>query len=128
MKNTTIIMNRNSVYYVMDYNETKHIQIIPKKHIEECKHLERKTFRNSLTTTAMYRGDDCWNSIIFRANASLCQYKIIPNDNYFIPLGKNGTFLYVIQPTYVRMVCNNVTTFHNIMDHKIISFENNCDA
>lgn len=103
MKNTTIIMNRNSVYYVMDYNETKHIQIIPKKHIEECKHLERKTFRNSLTTTAMYRGDDCWNSIIFRANASLCQYKIIPNDNYFIPLGKKR-HISVCHSTYI---CKN---------------------
>lgn len=125
--NQTIILNRNAIYYMIDHNETRQIKIIPKKHIEECRHLEQQSFCNSLTSLAIYRGDECWNSIIFNANASICQYKTIPNDNYFIPLGKNGTFLYVIQPTYVRMVCNNLTTFHNITDHKIISFENNCD-
>lgn len=104
------------------------INIIPRKHMEECKHLEQQTFCNSLTTLAMYKGDECWNNIVFNANASICPYKTIQNDNYFIPLGQNGTFLYVIQPTQVRMVCNSITTFHNITDHKIISFENNCDV
>lgn len=126
--NQTVILNRNSIYYTLDFGKTDQIKIIPRKHMEECKHLEQQTFCNSLTTIAMYKGDACWNSIIFKANASICPYKKIPNDNYFIPLGQNGTFLYVVQPTQVRMVCNSLTTFHNITDHKIISFDNNCDV
>lgn len=126
--NSTIILNRNSVYYLMDANITEKIKIITNSHLKSCKHLNRKTFCNSLVTTAMYEGDECWNSIVYHSNATICPYRKIAHANYFIPLGEDGTFLYVIEPTSVRMTCNNKTTFHNITDHKIITYNNNCNV
>lgn len=38
-----------------------------------------------------------------------------------------GTYIYVSSPTTVRMVCDNITTFHYISEFDILKFENNCE-
>lgn len=124
-KKTTII-NRNSMYFTYNFSSETTINVIPRGHIKDCKHLYNLTFCNSLTTEGLQNGDKCWNMAILNGSTAFCPFIIIPTENYVVPLGAMGTYIYVSKPTTVRMICDNITTFHNITEFKIIKFENNC--
>lgn len=127
VNNKTTIINRNSMYYTYNFSNLSTINIIPRGHISDCKHLHNLTFCNSIVIDGTHNEDKCWAMAILYKKTTFCPFIVIQSGNYVVPLGTMGTYIYVSSPTTVRMVCDNITTFHYVSEFDILKFENNCE-
>lgn len=116
----TVIQNMNSkLYFKGKNNETL---IVPMDIFDKCMHLDNLTICNSVDLMLMEYPNECIQSILNKKTIK-CEYKQIPNHNYWIQLSESSIYCFIVEPIQIKISCEDSEKIYNLTKSMEIDYE-----